>query len=96
MTKHSGSLPPVGTLSLAELGNSTLKDPSGSAYNVQVIECTSSNNCPGTPKLNVGQVYIVKQAGCSDGALITTSSSRNFAVVGYLASGAGIYCMSST
>ncbi len=100
ITNHKGLLPAPGVLDATEYIGAT--DPSGAAYTITVIDCSSLSSCPGTPELSQGQVYVVTGADCngtspSDNyslALAANSSKRAFAIWGYLFASSP-YCQSS-
>lgn len=95
MIENDGSLPNTGTLNPEKYMVSI--DPSGNQYSITVIECNSANNCPGEPAVNAGEVYVVKNAKCDNGMLVTKDSRHSFVIWGYLETGKSTryYCSAS-
>lgn len=94
LTQHNGSLPDAGT-TLDPGEYMTSKDPSGKPYTIRVVDCDTTNNCPGKPTVNAGEVYVVKNANCGNEALVVHKSRYSFAIWGYLEAGKSAYCSES-
>ena len=97
ITNHNGSLP-SGTLTASEYVNADGKGPTGAPYNVTA--CKYAAGCPtsytnDTKATNQREatIYVVTEATCENGTVVSSASKRSFAIYGSLET--GTYCQSS-
>ena len=88
------------TLDASKYINTTGEDPDGNPYDLKAYYLTGPINNDTIPNPTEGQVFVIVHANCDgvkDGHDYPKydSSSKAFAIYGYLASGSGTYCSAS-